>query len=141
MNAQERMRRLAELNNESLLHYYQRACGGWFWPLVLIGLASICVALVVVIRGRGATVGPALVLSVLVTPLCGLFSCVEGTMTSFRVIEMSGTVPDSEQLLGGCGTAVVPLVVSLLFAVPTAVIALAGATIRAIAAPQNASLP
>ena len=123
------------------MHYYLRACGEWFVPIVLVGIASIGASLWVVVRGRGATVGPALVLSVLATPLIGLLCSALGMIESFQVIEESGAAPDTPQLLAGCGLALAPVALGLMFAVPTALVGLAGATYRALVASQNATLP
>jgi hypothetical protein len=139
MNEAEQFR--MQMMNESILQYYMRACGWTFWPIVSVGLAAILFSLFVVIRGRGATVGPALVLSVLITPLLGLLGGVELMTVAFRIIEQSGTIPDASSLCAVCGHGLSTFYVGLMFVVPTGLIALVGSTVRAMTAPATATLP
>jgi hypothetical protein len=122
------------------VEYYVRACGEWLIPIVVTGVASIAAALAVAVRGRGATVGPALVLSVLATPLVGLLATLLGLIESFQIIEQTGVAPDAAQLLAGCGLASAPVALALMFAIPAALIGLSGATFRALRAPTNAGM-
>jgi len=121
--------------------YYIRACDEWFLPIVITGIASFAASSAVTFRGRGATVGPALVLSVLAPLVVGLLSCVQGAIVSFRFIEQVGAAPEARSLFAGCGTALASVELGLMFAVPAAMIGLIGATVRALMAPKNATLP
>jgi biopolymer transport protein ExbB len=53
-----------------------------------------------------------------IAPMVGLLGTVDGMISSFRVIEKSGTTPDPAQLAGGISTALITTIVGLWLAIP-----------------------
>ncbi len=53
-----------------------------------------------------------------IAPMVGLLGTVDGMISSFRVIEQSGTTPDPAELAGGISTALITTIVGLWLAIP-----------------------
>lgn len=121
------------MEEQSLAEFYYSALGIRYALLLLLSaLLSFAIALAVVIKGKGPTVGPALVLSTLMPLGVAFLSFVDGLLSSYMVISKSTTTPSPEILAVAWTYSLASLHVGLLLAIPTFLVAVFGASIRAL---------
>tara|TARA_R110002073_G_scaffold308333_6_gene478252 strand:+ start:3246 stop:3662 length:417 start_codon:yes stop_codon:yes gene_type:complete len=123
----------AEPIQQSLLHWIFVSLGPAY--LVLLPLAaflSFVVALMIVVRGKGAMAAAALVLVVHIPLLVGLFAAFQGAISAFTVIAMSSSAPKPAEIAAGFSTALVAPFISLLLMVPGYLTAVIGAVVRSL---------
>ncbi|MBL9081770.1 MAG: hypothetical protein JNK76_08195 [Planctomycetales bacterium] len=131
LSAREQL--LMEIANETLIQYYRRACGSAYFNLILgAGIFAFILAFVVVRYGKGATVGPGLVLTSLLPLVLGLLSTAEGIVVVSRIVEQSGTDPESGVMLTSFGQSFCGILFGAMCALPALITAIIGAVIRAL---------
>ena len=131
----EREKMLEILKNESVLEYCQRSMGAMYgFPLPAAAFFSFVLVLLVVIRGRGPTVGPALVLLVPMPVYLGLLGTLDGLLAAGRIMEQSGVEPELWALGGAGASSLVTLVVGTMLTIPAFLTGAIGAFVRAMIA-------
>ncbi len=100
--------------------------------LPLAGLISFVLALVLVLRGKGPMAAAALVLIVPLPLLVGLYATVEGVIVTYTIIAMSPTAPKPDEMLYGVSMSMVGVWTGLLLMVPSYLVAVVGALVRAL---------
>jgi hypothetical protein len=98
----------------------------------LTGLFSLVVTLLLVIRGRGPSLGGALFFVVAAPVFVGALGTLEGATFLYQVIAISQTAPTAGELAEGFSAALVTMQVGLLLASPSFAIATVGLIIRAL---------
>lgn len=129
----EKEARFEALMNESLLQYYYRCCGPTYSIMIPL-LAFIAFVLVVLIlaKGKGPTVGPALVLTAPMAAYFGLYGTIGGLLATARIVEQSGTDPDPWMLWSGVGSSLVTFMLGMMLSIPAFLTAVVGAVLRAV---------
>jgi hypothetical protein len=123
------------VDEESLLEYFARSLGSIDVVLIpLLGLVSFALALVIVIRGKGPTVGPALVLTALLPTLYGLLSAVSGVIVNLLEISKSPTMPPPNIYAAAWSYGLVSLYCGIALGIPGYLTAMIGASVRAFRA-------
>ena len=105
--------------------------------LPLAGLLCFLLALIIVIRGKGAMAAAALVLIVNIPLLIGAFAAIQGGIASYTVIAMSQSAPRPSEAAAGVSTTLFALFVGMLFTAPGYATAAFGASIRALKSGQE----
>ena len=127
-----------EHTQQSLLEWTYYALGIRYTLLLpLASFISFVLVLVMVIRGRGAWVGPALLLILSAPLLLGVFAAIEGLVMFYSMIAMSPTAPKPSEIAAGVSTALVAPLVSMLLMVPSYLAAAIGCFIRALLEPAS----
>ncbi|WP_372723859.1 hypothetical protein [Novipirellula sp.] len=131
----------AEPVQQSLLQWIFVALGPAYLVLLpLTAFLSFVVALMIVVRGKGAMAAAALVLVVHIPLLIGLFAVFQGAISAFTVMAMSSATPKPADIAAGFSTALVAPFISLLLMVPGYFTAVIGAVVRSLAeSPSSAT--
>ena len=125
---------------QSRLGWIFSSLGLWY-TLILPAVALVCfvLTLLLVLRGRGPMAAAAIALIVPVPFLIGIAAALRGAMASFIVIASSSTPAKPSEIAVGISTALVVPLVSLFLMVPSYLVAVAGATIRALVSDGESS--
>jgi hypothetical protein len=111
----------------------------YLFLLPLAGLVAFLLALIIVLRGKGAMAAASLILIVHVPLLIGVFAALQGGIASYTVIAMSETTPKPSEIAAGISTALVAPMVGMLLMAPGYATAALGAFIRCLGANAEAS--
>ena len=125
---------------QSYLSWIFNSLGLFYGTLLpLLALVTFAMTLVLVAKGKGPMVGPALLLIVPVPMLLGFFGAIQGAIKSCTVISLSNVpVKASELALGISGALVLPMFGMLLMA-PSFAVALFGMFLRSLLANSDQS--
>src|SRR5262245_43055132 len=107
---------------------------GWFYTLALpaTGFLAFVVALLLVLRGRGAMTGAALWFVVLFPVGLGIYGALEGAVQAFSVISMSEVTPKPSEIASGVAMSLVAPMVGMLVSLPAYLVAGLGSVIRSL---------
>lgn len=107
---------------------------GWEFAILLplVGLLSFVMAIVVVMKGKGPFVGPALLFIVSVPMLLGLFGAIQGAIQSYSVISMSSTTVKPSEVAAGISAALVVPMVGMVLMAPSFAVAMFGSFLRSL---------
>jgi hypothetical protein len=100
--------------------------------LPLAALLGFVLTLILILRGRGATLGAALTFCVPAPLLVGFFAAINGAISSYMVIATSSTTPKPSEIAAGISTALVSLLIGLLLMAPSYLLALFGLFARSL---------
>lgn len=115
---------------QSFLVWTISALGPYVILLPLAGLVCFLLALIIVLRGKGPMAVAALLLTVHVPLLIGIFAAIQGAIASYSVIAMSDATIKPSEVAAGISTTLVAPLVGMLLMVPGYAIAVLGAFIR-----------
>jgi hypothetical protein len=119
---------------QSMLSWMASSLGiGYLVLLPLAGLLCFVLTLIVVIRGKGPMAAAAVVLIAPVPFLIGIFAGIQGMISSYQVIAMSGATPRPSEMAAGISTALFAPLVGLMLTSPAYATAVLGALIRGFA--------
>jgi hypothetical protein len=123
---------------QSLFGWMFSALGPLYMILLpLAGILSFLLALLVVTRGKGPIAGAALLLVVNVPLFVGIFSAIQGLISSYVVIAQSGATPKPFDVTAAMATALIAPLIAMLFMVPGYLVALVGSLVQALGQPQE----
>lgn len=118
---------------QSWLHFYYDSCGLLFSLLLpLFGLLGFALTVALVVRGRGATLGPTLVFAVLLPVFIGLYGTIDGFVSTFRVLAASVSTPKPAEVAMGIQMSLVTLWLGMFLAIPSYVVAAGGTVARSV---------
>lgn len=121
------------LVNESILQYYGRWIGAFnSLAILLLAVLSFVLVAMVVFKGKGPTIGPALLLTAPMAAYYGLFATIGALNAPTRVIEQSGTVPDLAELFVVIGSSLNAFYLGMLVSMPTFLLGAIGAVTRSL---------
>jgi hypothetical protein len=116
---------------ESLLMFYFHALGFRYALLIpLAAFVAFVLALILVIRGKGPALGPALVLIVPMAVYIGIFAGVDGIVASCQVLAITGGSPNSSEIARGVAMSFVAPMLAMFLSIPAYLAAVIGTTIR-----------
>jgi hypothetical protein len=102
--------------------------------LPLSALAGFVLTLIIVTRGKGPMAGVALVFSVPIPLLVGVFAAIEGGVNSFREIAAFAQEPATTKIAAAISTCLVAPMVGMLLTAPSYIVATVGALSRSFTA-------
>lgn len=126
--------------SQSLLSWAISALGPLYLVLLpLSAVVSFVLILVLLFRGRGAMAVGSILLLVHVPLMIGIFAAVQGMVSVYSVIGMSGTTPKPSELAAGYSVALFAPLVSMLLMIPSYLAASIGTFLRAVFGGRDAS--
>jgi hypothetical protein len=99
--------------------------------LPLSALVSFVLVLGIIVKGKGPTVGPALVLTSLLPLFVGLLATTGGFVDSLLVLQVAANPPPAAEMLVGFAGSAVPIWTALVLGAPGYLTAVVGGCIRA----------
>jgi hypothetical protein len=118
---------------QSLISWAVSGLGPLYLVLLpLSAIVSFVLVLVLLFRGRGAMAVASILLLVHAPLMIGIFAAVQGLVSVYSIIGMSGATPKPAELAAGYSVALFAPVVSMLLMIPSYVAATIGTFIRAV---------
>jgi hypothetical protein len=119
--------------SQSLVSFFIHALGHRYLVLLpLAGMVSFALTLLVLIKGKGPSMGALVVLLVLLPLTVGYYGYIDGLISSYSVIAASETMPKPSELSNGVSMSLVSMLVGFWMSLPTLVLSIAGLTVRAL---------
>lgn len=118
---------------ESMLEFYVRAIGpGCGALLMLAGLVALVLTVALVVRGRGDSLAPALLLIVPLPMLVGGLAGVNRLIATYGIMAASDTRPEQSLVCEMLASAFLPLLMGLSLCVPIALLATVVGVVRSL---------
>lgn len=121
------------MEQQSLLAWAASALGpSYIILLPLSALVSFAFVVILLFRGRGPMAAASILLFVHAPLLIGVFAAIQGLISSYQVIALSGATPKPAEVAVGFSTALFAPLVALVFQTPSYVAAAVGTFIRSL---------
>jgi hypothetical protein len=125
---------------QSLLSWAISALGPMYIVLLpLSALLSFVVVLVLLFRGRGPMAAASILLFVHAPLMIGIFAAVQGLISVYYIMAMSGTTLKPADTAAGYATALLAPAIAMLLMAPSYIAAAAGTFLRAVFSRDDAN--
>ncbi|MGD9645444.1 MAG: hypothetical protein AB7U73_07015 [Pirellulales bacterium] len=118
---------------QSLLHFYYSALGLQYSVLLpLAAMIGLALVLLIVMRGRGPLASAALLISLSLPLLVGVYAALDGLLVSYQVIAYSTSMPKPSEYAQAYAMALVAPQLGMFLMAPSLLAALIGSVLRAV---------
>lgn len=132
---------IVEPARQSIIHFYYNALGLKYAVLLpFAALIAFVMTLLLVWRGKGSHLVPAVLVALSLPVLVGIYSFFDGLISSFQVIATATTSPKPSEWAQGISMSLVGIQVGMFLALPTYLLAIVGMVIRAVISKGRSSL-